>query len=239
MNVIETISSPRCSQRLAAQQAIAANINEGQQPNIEVEPDPPLGADLPPINAEPAAIINPIKPDELDTEDQPKKEPEPDMADPVKAGAAGAFALTPAAAHQNILDYTLPEHAKLLNKAIAPLEGDEYDGTPEKLKGFLDRLQQKAEDYTWLDSVLIIPVDPGPPVISRNLIDDYGNISLEKVREHAATYVGIAAGSSKWQNSHQLKTCLESSHVRKRQVARQKSSRWSMSPQGCHLARLY
>jgi hypothetical protein len=88
------------------------------------------------------------------------------------------------------------------------LEGDEYDGTPEKLKGFLDRLQQKAEDYTWLESVLTIPVDPGPPVISRNLIDDYGNISLEQVRAHAATYVGAAAGSRQWQNSHQLKTCL-------------------------------
>jgi hypothetical protein len=55
---------------------------------------------------------------------------------------------------------------------------------------------------------LTIPVDAGPPVVSRNLIDDYGNITLEKVREHAATYVGAAVGSRKWQNSHQLKTCL-------------------------------
>jgi hypothetical protein len=78
------------------------------------------------------------------------------MANKDPAPAAPAFALTPAAAHLDILDYLKPEPAKLFRAAIAPLEGDAYDGTPENLKGFLDWLQQKAADYTWLDTVLRI-----------------------------------------------------------------------------------
>jgi hypothetical protein len=122
--------------------------------------------------------------------------------------APPAFALTPAAAHHDILDYSKPEPAKLFRAAIAPLEGDAYDGTPENLKGFLDRLQQKAADYTWLDTVLTIQVDAGPPVVNRNLIDDYGNITLEQVQTQARTYIGLEGGSRTWQNSHQMKTCI-------------------------------
>jgi hypothetical protein len=130
------------------------------------------------------------------------------MADEDPAPAAPAFALTPAAAHLNILDYSKPEPAKLFRAAIAPLEGDAYDGTPENLKGFLDRLQQKAADYTWLDTVLKIQVSPGPPAVTRNLIDDYGNITLEQVQTQAKTYIGLEGGSRTWQNSHQMKTCI-------------------------------
>jgi hypothetical protein len=122
--------------------------------------------------------------------------------------APPAFALTPAAAHHDILDYLQPEPAKLFRAAIAPLEGDAYDGTPENLKGFLDRLQQKAADYTWLGMVLTIQEDAGPPVISRNLTDDYGNISLEQVQTQARTYIGHEGGSRIWQNIHQMKTCI-------------------------------
>jgi hypothetical protein len=122
--------------------------------------------------------------------------------------AAPAFALTPAAAHLDILDYSKPEPAKLFRAAIARLKGDAYDGTPENLKGFLDQLQQKAADYTWLKTVLTIQVSAGPPVVKRNLIDDYGNITLEQVQTQAKTYIGLEGGSRTWQNSHQMKTCI-------------------------------
>jgi hypothetical protein len=134
MDDVETISELRRSQRLAAQQAIAANINE-DQPNIEVEPEQPRGADPPPINAKPAAINNPIKPDELDPEDPP--EPEPDMADPAAAGAAGAFALTPAAAHQNILDYTFNRNTRsCLTKQLLRLKEMSMTAHQRTLKVF-------------------------------------------------------------------------------------------------------
>jgi hypothetical protein len=135
-------------------------------------------------NATAAQQDPPIAKHQPNEADPPDQEPDenPDLLPPnppvnMAEAAPPAFALTPAAAHQDILDYSRPEPAKLFRAAIAPLEGDAYDGTPENLKGFLDRL--KAADYTWLGTVLTIQVDAGPPVISRNLIEDYGNISLE------------------------------------------------------------
>jgi hypothetical protein len=128
-----------------ARRAPAANNNINEdRPNDEVEPGLPINADQLLINAKQPET------DPEEPEDPVPPPPEPFNMDAAPDLGAPAFALTPAAAHQNILDYTRPEHAKLFNKAIAPLEGDEYDGTPENLKGFLDRLQQKAEDYTWL-----------------------------------------------------------------------------------------
>jgi hypothetical protein len=95
---------------------------------------------------------------------------------------AAEFALTPAAAHRNVLNYSTAE----------------YDGTPEKLKGFLDRLQQKAEDYTWKDTVLQISIGGGDNPPTRNLIDDYANITLEQVPQtYARTYITEAGKASR------------------------------------------
>jgi hypothetical protein len=175
----------RRSERIRARQG---NINLDAAPNaapaVQFAPEPPVVA--PP---EPPADELPPLPDN------------PPMA--------AEFALTPAAAHRNVLNYSTAEHAKLFRAAIAPLEGDKYDGTPEKLKGFLDRLQQKAEDYTWKDTVLKISIGAGDDPPTRNLIDDYGNITLEQVQTYARTYITEAGTASrKWQNSHQMKTCI-------------------------------
>jgi hypothetical protein len=177
----------RRSERLAARQQ-QANIN----PNADPDQAPGIQS-----------------PEQLSAEDAPPEEPPVDDHPVIPPNQPMAeFALTPAAAHRNILDYSTTEHAKLFRAAIAPLEGDKYDGTPEKLKGFLDRLQQKAEDYTWKDTVLTIPIGEGDNPPTRNLVDDYGNITLEQVQEHARTYIAVAGGSREWQNSHQLKTCI-------------------------------
>lgn len=113
------------------------------------------------------------------------------------------FALTPAEARQNILDYTQRDQMRIYDAAVAPLEGEKFDGTPGKLTNFLARLKEKANNFTWTSTICKIKITDE---ISRNLIDDYGNISLEKVRESAITYAGQQ--NRKWQNSHQMKVCI-------------------------------
>jgi hypothetical protein len=121
-------------------------------------------------------------------------------------GAATPFALTPAAAHSDVLDYTRREHTKIYDAATAPLEGDKFDGTPENLANFLARLREKANNFMWMDSICKIKVSDGPPATFRNLIDDYGNITLSQVRDNATPYVNQQVRS--WQNSHQMKVCI-------------------------------
>jgi uncharacterized protein with von Willebrand factor type A (vWA) domain len=69
----------------------------------------------------------------------------------VGAEAATLFALTPAAAHNNVLDYTRREHTKIYDAATAPLEGDKFDGTPENIANFLARLREKANNFMWMN----------------------------------------------------------------------------------------
>jgi hypothetical protein len=118
------------------------------------------------------------------------------------------FALTPAAAHLDVLNYTTREHTRLYEAAIAPLEGDKFDGTSEHLANFLARLREKATNFTWVNTVCHIKVSAEgvDPAVYRNLIDDYGNINLEQVRASATPYVGHHRRI--WQNSHQMKVCI-------------------------------
>jgi hypothetical protein len=130
-------------------------IVDDQQPNEAEQPAPDLGE-------------NQIEPDNNNNPDPPPPNLPVNMAE----AAPPAFALTPAVAHHDILDYSKPEPAKLFQAAVTPLEGNAYNGTPENLKGFLEQLQQKTADYTWLNTVLTIQVDAGPAVVNRNLIND-------------------------------------------------------------------
>jgi translation initiation factor IF-1 len=103
--------------------------------------------------------------------------------------AATLFALTPVAAHSDVLDYTRREHTKIYDAVTAPLEGDKFDGTLENLANFLARLREKANNFMWMNSICKIKIADGPPATFRNLMDDYGNITLSQVQANATPYV--------------------------------------------------
>jgi hypothetical protein len=132
-----------------------------------------------------------------------------EQAPPAAQAAAGAFALTPAAANVGVLDYTRREHTKIYEAAVLPLAGDKFDGTDGQLPNFLTRLRERAKEFTWLSTVCNVKVADGPPAVFRNLVDDYGNISLEQVRTHATGYAN--AESRTRQNSAQMQQCIFSS----------------------------
>jgi hypothetical protein len=94
---------------------------------------------------------------------------------------------------------------KLYNAAIEPL-ATKYSGNTIGLHVFLRDIQERAREYGW-DEILTIPImDPaGEPAI-RNLIKQYGLITLADIRSHATIYENQAGRNA--QNASQMYTFL-------------------------------
>jgi hypothetical protein len=111
------------------------------------------------------------------------------------------FALNPGAAMNNVLDFTKSQDMKYYSKATTGLS-TKFDLNSEGLNSFLERLSDQANLYDW-SNVLIIP---DGNVIPRNLIREYGLLTMENCRDHAATYVRDHTLQA--QNSLMLHTCI-------------------------------
>ena len=99
--------------------------------------------------------------------------------------AAVAFALSPTAAIQGVIDYHTREGRKIHGSATHKLSEDQFDCLPEDLTQFLDDLEDRASQFGWSnnDGILEIPIDPSDPIVdTENLIRNYGTVSLERVR---------------------------------------------------------
>jgi hypothetical protein len=116
-----------------------------------------------------------------------------------------AFALTPALANNAAIDYTTSTGMKLYTQAIAPL-AMKFDGEPKNLAMFLHELSTRAIVANWGEIISQIPDANGTP---RNLIKDYGILSIQNIQAHALTY--IAAGNRNAQNNMQMYLCLTTS----------------------------
>ena len=79
------------------------------------------------------------------------------------------FALTPALANPDPVDYATSEGMKLYKSATERLTHS-FDGETGSLHLFLQALQQRADSFEWA-SVLMVPDVNGVP---RNLITEYG-----------------------------------------------------------------
>lgn len=112
-----------------------------------------------------------------------------------------AFASTPAMANANLLNYGTREHIGIFNKGVEAL-GEKFNGQAESLRTFLDKVATRAALMGWgnVTNVVIVPgvaMQAGPPVVpavpavTRNLIREYGQISIAEVRNAAATYMAV------------------------------------------------
>ena len=70
---------------------------------------------------------------------------------------------------------------KLYNKAILPLE-EKFSGEAGNLVVFLASVGDQARHFNWHH----LPIDDGT---TWNLLTHYGQVSIEKMRAHASTYV--------------------------------------------------
>ena len=127
-----------------------------------------------------------------------------------QGGANIRFAHTPATATDDIIDYSTKEGKSIWKSATEPLSAEKFDCTPDGLRYFLKRLQQRSWECGWENSILSIPVDPSEPLGDTvELIANYGTVTMEQLRENARTYVTTQTRVA--QDSTQLYTCLMNS----------------------------
>ena len=99
--------------------------------------------------------------------------------------SAVAFALIPAAAIQGVINYLTSEGRKIHGSATYKLSEDQFNCVPEDLTQFLDDLEDRASQFGWSndDGILEIPIYPADPMADTdNLIQNYGTVSLKRVR---------------------------------------------------------
>ena len=118
------------------------------------------------------------------------------------------FALAPALVNNTIMDYSTSEGSKLYKAAITKLSSEtQYGCDPTNLKVFLALLKARAQTTGWA-AILEIPADAGkdPNAHLLNIVDHYGERTLEQVRNTVKVYVNTKSRAA--QDSAQLYHCL-------------------------------
>ena len=113
------------------------------------------------------------------------------------------FARTPAQANVGILNYGSSEGMKIYNAAVAALS-TKYSGNTSEMHIFLKNVNERGQSFGW-QNILNVPKDGG----TRNLVDQYGLITLEDIRAHALIYENALGRNA--QNASQMYNFLYSS----------------------------
>lgn len=114
----------------------------------------------------------------------------------------GNFARAPGQADSGaILDYTTESAKKQYKNATQPLV-NKHDLSASNLRDFLQLLAQRADVYDWT-TILEFEKGDGTTV---NLLKQYGNITLAKIKEEGEVYEGNNNRGS--QDSQQLADCI-------------------------------
>jgi len=126
---------------------------------------------------------------------------------------AFVFALYPAQAFPGPLNLAKGPQRKVFEGGSAALSTELFHCEPDGLFGFLKNLEDRAIEYGWSEDVLgilSIPQDVGNPDTEyTNLLTHYGEIPLERIAQHDATYIG--GNNRPSQDSVMLYKCLMSS----------------------------
>ena len=116
------------------------------------------------------------------------------------------FALSPALATRGIIDYNSRTGERIYTSATKELDATKYDGEAQGLMPFLELLEERTTNFGWDKSIMLIPMRNGD---SKNLLMEYGTITLEQIREHEESY--IATQSRNAQDANLLYECIMTS----------------------------
>jgi hypothetical protein len=107
------------------------------------------------------------------------------------AATATPFAFTPAQARANLLDYELAGDAKIFNSATAKLETT-FSLDKPNVTVLLAELGDRANSAAWQKTIEVVTgatpatiTQPANPGTTLHLIKDYGQITLDQVRNTA------------------------------------------------------
>jgi len=115
---------------------------------------------------------------------------------------AAVFALAPAMAIVDALDFDNPSHVKLYIKGSQKLKL-EHDGTSETLRPFLEEVQRRCIEF---DCANLLEVAEADGIITRNIIDESRLVTLEDIREASTDYMGVESRDA--QNNYMLQKCI-------------------------------
>jgi hypothetical protein len=96
-----------------------------------------------------------------------------------------AFALLPGSSAVNPLTFTTSEDMKIYNAATKGLE-KKFDLKEDNLHLFLTEVKERARTFGWTD-IITVPDSSVPPV-ARNLLTNFGQVTLANCTAHATTY---------------------------------------------------
>jgi len=114
------------------------------------------------------------------------------------------FALTPALANKDHIAFT-GEGSKIFKNGSVRLPVD-IDCTADNLQMVLAAVEERAVVFGWLDTILNIDQGNGE---FKDLLTQYGEITLAQVRDHASSYIQQSVRAA--QDSMMLFSCLTNS----------------------------
>ena len=121
---------------------------------------------------------------------------------PPPAPPAAAFQMSPA---ENNTILTFPQDNKIYFKATKGLD-TKFGGKADQVRTFLTLVECRARSFGWKESIMMIPDNTGTV---RYLLKEYGRLTMENVKNHAAPYV--AAQTRQAQNARMMYDFLEES----------------------------
>jgi hypothetical protein len=142
--------------------------------------------------------------------------PPPVAVNPTAPNAPGqaqptvTFAMAPARATTDLLDYSQKAGKDQYYKATAPLSSKEenYDCSPDGLTNFLQLLERRALEMGWDDSILSVPDDVNNLAgSSKDFLTYYGSYTMEHLTQVAGLYHPLKNNRAT-QESFQLWNCL-------------------------------
>jgi hypothetical protein len=121
---------------------------------------------------------------------------------------AVVFALAPAKAIEGPLNYAKTEHQKIYRSGTTAVSDEPFNCESEQLFKFLREVRNRAVQMGWYDGILNIDInqDPNNAPKYKNLIRNYGTITLEQVLTSERSYIALEGRSA--QDTHMLYQCL-------------------------------
>lgn len=121
------------------------------------------------------------------------------------------FALVPAQAQQNVIDYSTREGMSLYREAttsLYPAQAERFSCEADELENFITLVGDRMRGMGYVN-LLMITDRASVPNVSRNFMENYGDIPLEDVTVTVGTYLHTQTRLA--QESTQLYYCLRNS----------------------------
>ena len=110
-----------------------------------------------------------------------------------------AFVLSPAAEIPGVINYLSSEGRKIYGSETYKILDEMFKCVPEDLTQLLDNFRDRERNFGWdnEDGILEIPTDKSDTMsYTENLINHYGSVNLERVREFEEQYIALMVGTT-------------------------------------------